>query len=86
MACPVCASLNIQTKTSVDMVVHFSGFKLCKKPGVPLVSPLSVCLDCGFAKFTISKPNLDLLQVGLESGATDSPSWGAAAVKNSAEA
>jgi hypothetical protein len=57
----------MQTKTSVDMVVHFSGFKLRGHPGVPLVSPLSVCLDCGFARFTISKPDLDLLQVGLES-------------------
>jgi len=61
MACPVCAS------SSVEMMIHFSGFKLCKNPGVPVVSPLSVCLDCGFARFTISKPNLDLLQVGLES-------------------
>jgi hypothetical protein len=67
MACPVCASLNPQTKASIEMVVHFSGFKLRGHPGVPLISPLSVCLDCGFAGFTISKPNLDLLQVGLES-------------------
>jgi hypothetical protein len=67
MACPVCASLNTQTKTSVEMMVHFSGVKLREHPGVPLVSPLLVCLDCGFAGFTISKPNLDLLQVGLES-------------------
>jgi hypothetical protein len=67
MACPVCASLNIQTKTSVEMVVHFSEFKSFKHPGIPLVSPLSVCLDCGFARFTISKRNLDLLRVGLES-------------------
>ena len=49
------------------MVVHFSGFKMRGHPGVLLVSPLSVCLDCGHAAFTISKPNLDLLQVGLES-------------------
>lgn len=57
----------MQTNTSVEMMVHFSGLKLRGHPGVPLVSPLSVCLDCGFARFTISKPNLDLLQVGLES-------------------
>jgi hypothetical protein len=68
MACPVCASLNIQTKTAVEMVVHFSEFKLRGHPGVLLVSPLSVCLDCGLARFTISKRNLDLLRVGLESG------------------
>jgi hypothetical protein len=69
MACPVCASLSIQTKTFIEMVVHFSGFKLRGHPELPLVSPLSVCLDCGFAGFTISKPNLDLLQVALESDA-----------------
>jgi hypothetical protein len=86
MACPVCASLNIQTKTAVEMVVHFSGFKLRGHPGVPLVSPLSVCLDCGFAVFTISKSPLDLLRDGLRSDATDSLPGGTAAVKNNAAA
>jgi len=33
MACPVCASLNIQTKTAVEMAVYFSGFKLRGHPG-----------------------------------------------------
>jgi hypothetical protein len=86
MACPVCASLNIQTKTSVEMVVHFSEFKFFKHPGIPLVSPLSLCLDCGHAVFTISKSPLGLLRDGLRSDATDSPPGGTAAVKDSAEA
>jgi len=86
MPCPACASLNIQSRFDVEMVVHFSEFKFFKHPGVSLVSPLSVCLDCGHAVFTISKSPLGLLQDGLRSDATDSPPWGVAAVKNSAEA
>jgi hypothetical protein len=66
------------------MVIHFSEFKFFKHPGIPLVSPLSVCLDCGHAVFTISKSPLDLLRDGLRSDASDSPPEGAAAVKNSA--
>jgi len=68
------------------MVVHFSEFKFFKHPGIPLVSPLSVCLDCGYAAFTISKSPLDLLRDGLRSDATDSLPGGTAAVKKSAGA
>jgi hypothetical protein len=73
MPCIACSSLNIQTKTSVEMVVHFSEFKFFKHSGVPLVSPLSVCFDCGHAVFTISKSPLDLLRDGPRSDASDSP-------------
>jgi hypothetical protein len=79
MPCPACASLNIQSRLEVEMVVHFPEFKFFKHPGIPLVSPLSVCLDCGHAVFTISKSPLDLLRDGLRSDATDSPSLGVAA-------
>jgi hypothetical protein len=86
MPCPACASLNIQPQLEVEMVVHFSEFKFFKHPGVPLVLPLSVCLDCGHAVFTISKSPLDLLRDGPRSDASDSPQGGATAVKNSAGA
>jgi hypothetical protein len=86
MPCPACASLNIQSRFDVDMVVHFSEFKFFRHPGIPLVSLLSVCLDCGHAVFTISKSPLDLLRDGLRLDASDSPSGAAAAIKNSAGA
>ena len=63
MLCPSCLSDN-QTEFSAEMMVHFLGKRNIDNPGVLLFQKVSVCLNCGFSKFTIPKSKLQKLNAG----------------------
>jgi len=46
----------------------FTGSQECCNPGVWVFPKLLVCLDCGFARFTVQRAELALLADGLDSG------------------
>jgi hypothetical protein len=62
MSCLVCASHN-HVEFLAQMVVHLDGLTNLNNPGVQVSPKLLVCLDCGFARFSIPRPELGLLAV-----------------------
>jgi hypothetical protein len=60
MTCLSCAS-NYQGEFAVEMIIHFSGLRNLDKPGVWVFPKLLVCMDCGFSRFTLRKPELAVL-------------------------
>ena len=61
MSCASCLSSN-QMEFPAEIAIHFSGLKNLDRPG-PFVFPkLLVCLDCGFAGFTLAESELRLLR------------------------
>jgi len=58
--CLSCASGN-QAEFTTEMIIHFSGLKNIDKPGVWVFPKVSVCLDCGFSRFSTPKTELALL-------------------------
>jgi hypothetical protein len=60
MVCVSCGSGN-QAEFPAEMIIHFSGFKNIDNPGVMVYPEVLICLDCGFSRFTTSKPELRLL-------------------------
>jgi hypothetical protein len=68
MYCPSCQSSN-QAEFSAEMIIHFSGLKNIDKPGVWVFPKVSVCLDCGFSRFSTPKTELALLATGTPTSA-----------------
>ena len=66
MSCSRCASWSTQLQFSAEVLIHFPGLKNLDKPAVFVFPELSVCPDCGFTWFTTAKPELELLQIGLQ--------------------
>ena len=64
MACEVCGSAN-ETKFGAEANIHFPGPIHLDEPGFFVFPKLAVCLDCGFAKFTVPERELCLLEKGL---------------------
>ena len=60
MTCLSCQSVK-QAELTAEMLVHFPGLKHLDKPGVLLFPKLIVCLDCGFARFTVLENELELV-------------------------
>jgi hypothetical protein len=60
MSCPSCASLN-QAEFTTEMMIHFSGPTRLDNPGVLMFPKISVCMDCGFSRFTTTEGQLRLL-------------------------
>ncbi len=58
MSCRSCAS-NSQTEYDAEINIHLR--RDCDKAAVLVFPKLVVCLDCGFAEFTIPKPELHQL-------------------------
>jgi hypothetical protein len=63
MSCQSCGSDN-QSKFSVEMNVHFPGYDGLQKPTVWVFSEVVICLNCGFAEFSVAKPELYALAQG----------------------
>ena len=57
MVCPSCRSAK-QAELTAEMLIHFPGLKNIDEPGVLLVPKVTVCLDCGSSRFTVSEPKL----------------------------
>ena len=78
MTCLSCQSVK-QAELMAEMLVHFPGLKHLDKPGVLLFPKLIVCLDCGFARFTVPENELESVAKvilinqfsGLEEGVGD---------------
>jgi hypothetical protein len=78
MYCELCRSGNEAEFTS-EMMIHFSGLPNIDNLGIPAFPKISVCLDCGFSRFSIPEPELSLLAEGTR---TSEPSIGLKNVGN----
>lgn len=63
MRCKSCGSVN-QSKFTGEMGIHSPGLKNIDKPVVWVFPDLVVCLDCGFAEFTVTEAELRILAEG----------------------
>ena len=61
MSCLSCASGN-QAEFGAEINIHFPGLRNIDRPSVWAFPKLSVCLDCGFARFTLPETELRLLR------------------------
>jgi hypothetical protein len=66
MFCKRCSSENLG-KFSAEINVHFPGREGLDKPTVWLFPEVVVCLDCGFAEFSI--PQAQLLRLATQAAA-----------------
>jgi hypothetical protein len=58
--CQRCVSLELR-KFSAEINIHFPGYEGLAKPTVWVFPQVVVCLDCGFAQFSISQSELQRL-------------------------
>jgi hypothetical protein len=63
MACRQCSSGN-QGKFGTEMNIHFPGVEGLQKATVWVFPQVMVCLDCGFAEFTVTETELHRLAKG----------------------
>jgi hypothetical protein len=61
--CASCESENKRTFTG-EIAIHFPGLAGLEKPIVWVLPHVSVCLDCGFAEFSIPVKELEVLRTG----------------------
>jgi len=61
MSCKSCGSVNV-TKLNAEMNLHFRGHEGLDAPTVWLFPEVVVCLDCGFAEFSVPDRELRNLQ------------------------
>ena len=57
MNCAICESSNYAEFTT-EMMIHFSGLRHIENRGVLAFPKVSVCMDCGFARFMTSETEL----------------------------
>ena len=60
MSCLSCAS-DHQADFSAEMIVHVGGLKNLDNAGTWIFTKVSICLDCGCARFTVPEIELALL-------------------------
>jgi hypothetical protein len=63
MACKVCGSENQKTFNG-EVAIHFPGLAGLKKPIVWVFPKMLVCLQCGFAEFTVPEREMSVLAQG----------------------
>jgi hypothetical protein len=66
MACKECGSVR-QKKLIAEINLHFPEIEGLDKPTVWVFPEIVVCLNCGFAKFSIQKPELRRIDEGSAS-------------------
>jgi hypothetical protein len=64
MACTSCESEN-RAEFGAEINIHFPGRRGVDMPPVLVFPKLMVCLNCGFAEFTVAETDLRLLREGL---------------------
>ena len=57
MPCKLCGSDN-QKEFDAEINIHFPGLKGLEQPGILVFPQLVVCLNCGFAEFTVPETEL----------------------------
>jgi hypothetical protein len=67
MPCLACASRCTNLEFPAEALIHFPGLKNADKPGVFIFPKLSVCPNCGFARFSLPRFALEALRVGIQS-------------------
>ena len=67
MSCKLCSSTN-ETEFAAKIMIHFSGRRHLENPGVLTFPKISVCLDCGSARFTIPETELRQVREGNSPG------------------
>jgi hypothetical protein len=60
MTCKSCRSEG-QRNFGAEMIIHFPGREGLDKPVVQVFPNLAICMDCGFAEFSVPEPELQLL-------------------------
>jgi len=68
MSCKSCQSQNKREFNS-EIAIHFPGLKGLDKPIVWVYPKLALCLDCGFAGFTVPESETRLLKESASSTA-----------------
>ena len=63
MSCKACQSQN-QSDLNGEVAIHFPGVQGLENPIVWVFPKVLVCLDCGFAEFTVSERELGVLVKG----------------------
>ena len=63
MACRYCGSGNV-SDFNADICLHFPGFTGLSKPALFVFPRVVVCLQCGFAEFTVPESQRQLLAEG----------------------
>jgi len=58
--CPLCRSSN-RREFPAEINIHFPGMEGLTKPTVWAFPRLTVCLDCGVARFTVAEAELERL-------------------------
>lgn len=66
LICSLCGSKNL-TQFNSELNIHFSGMANLDKASILAFPTLVICLDCGFAKFSLSVIELQLLREGASS-------------------
>lgn len=61
--CAACQSENQKAFTS-EIALHFAGIEGLNKPIVWMFPTISVCLDCGKARFIVPERELKVLRTG----------------------
>ena len=61
MVCKRCSS-DRQSEFTSEMNLHFPGYEGLTKPTVWLFQKVVICLNCGFAEFTVSQTDLPQLK------------------------
>jgi len=59
--CRACHSNKTQ-KFPMENCVHLVGMENINHPGILIFEPLTVCLDCGFAEFSLTSEQLEELR------------------------
>jgi hypothetical protein len=67
MPCTQCASDNRQ-EFGVEMNFHFQGWNGLSRPTLMIFPKVLVCLNCGFAEFSV--PEADLRRLAMSNGAS----------------
>ena len=67
MACRQCDSDN-QQKVGVEVNVHFPGWNGLSRPTLMIFPQVVICLDCGFAEFSV--PRAELGRLAMPKGAS----------------
>jgi hypothetical protein len=63
MPCKTCGSIEVK-KFNTEINLHFPGYEGLEKPTVFVFPEVVVCLDCGFAEFTVPETELRSLAKG----------------------
>ena len=59
-----CACEN-QREFNGEVAIHFPGIKGLQKPIVMIFPKVRVCMDCGYADFTVPERELNVLVTGV---------------------